>query len=131
MPELSREYLEIRNEQMRTKNLTAQMELAIRKGQLIEKRLVERQAAFLLVAMKQKILNQGPTYARRLTGLHDIRAVRKILDQAAISVLNELKDLPSKVTDPTNLRPTRANKKPISRWLLSFNLPFLVRPRSR
>jgi hypothetical protein len=109
MPELSREYLEIRNEQ-RTKNLTAQMELAIRKGQLIEKRLVERQAAFLLVAMKQKILNQGPTYARRLTGLHDIRAVRKILDQAAISVLNELKDLPSKVTDPNWLDEVEADE---------------------
>ena len=44
LPELSREYLEIRNAQMRTKNLTAEMVLAERRGELIEKRLVEQQA---------------------------------------------------------------------------------------
>ena len=37
LPELSRSYLEIRNQQMRTKNLTAEMELAERRGELIER----------------------------------------------------------------------------------------------
>ena len=36
---LSEEYLEIRNAQMRTKNLTAEMQLAERREELIEKRL--------------------------------------------------------------------------------------------
>ena len=53
---LSEEYLEIRNAQMRTKNLTAEMVLAERRGELIEKRLVERQAGYLLVALRQAIL---------------------------------------------------------------------------
>jgi hypothetical protein len=44
---LSPEYLKIRNAQIRTKNLTAEMQLAERRGELIEKRLVERQAAYL------------------------------------------------------------------------------------
>jgi hypothetical protein len=38
LPELSRSYLEIRNQQMQTKNLTAEMVLAERLEQLIEKR---------------------------------------------------------------------------------------------
>ena len=49
---LSEEYLKIRNAQMRTKNLTAEMQLAERREELIEKRLVERQAAYLLVALR-------------------------------------------------------------------------------
>ena len=44
LPELSREYLRIRNQQMRTKNLSTEMMLAERRGELIEKRLVEQQA---------------------------------------------------------------------------------------
>jgi hypothetical protein len=39
IPQLSREYLIHRNEQMRNKNLTAQMELTLRRGQLISKDL--------------------------------------------------------------------------------------------
>ena len=42
---------------MQTKNLAAEMQLAERRGQLIEKRLVEQQAAYLLVALRQAILN--------------------------------------------------------------------------
>ena len=56
LPELSREYLRIRNQQMQTKNLSAEMMLAERRGELIEKRLVEQQAAYLLVALRQRIL---------------------------------------------------------------------------
>jgi len=53
---LSEEYLRHRNDQMRTKNLAAQMLLAKRRGELIEKRLVERQAAFLLLSLRQRIV---------------------------------------------------------------------------
>ena len=51
---LSEEYLGIRNRQMSTKALTAEMQLAERRGELIEKRLVEQQAAYLLVALRRK-----------------------------------------------------------------------------
>ena len=104
LPELSKTYLERRNEQMRTKNLSAQLELALRRGQLISKELVTRQATFLFIAMRQKILNLPTTYARRLTGLDDIQEVRKILEGAAHSILNEIKDLPSAVSDPNWLK---------------------------
>ena len=97
LPEYSREYLIQRNGQMKAKNLTAQLELAIRRGQLVSKELVERQAAFLFIAMRRKILNLPSTYARRLTGLNDIQEVRKILEGAAHSILNEIKDLPQTI----------------------------------
>jgi hypothetical protein len=100
LPELSREYLEIRNAQMRTKNMTAQMNLAERRHELIEKRLVERQAAYLLVALRQAILNTPQTYCRRILGLKDASEASRILREMAVSVLNEIKDLPAKVTDP-------------------------------
>ena len=100
LPELSREYLEIRNAQMRTKNHTAEMVLAQQRGELIQKDLVVKQAAFLLIAMRQRILNLPTTYARRLTGLKNVREVKKVLEGAAISILNEIKDLPKAVTDP-------------------------------
>ena len=50
--------------------------------------------------MRQKILNLSQTYSRRLVGLKDVREVQKVLDGAAISILNEIRDLPNAVTDP-------------------------------
>jgi hypothetical protein len=68
---LSEEYLTVRNQQMRTKNLTAEMNLAERRDELIEKRLVERQSAYLLVAMRQAALNIPQAYARRILNITD------------------------------------------------------------
>ena len=100
LPELNRAYLISRNAQIRAKTLTAEMVLAERRGELIEKRLVEQQAAYLLVALRQAILNVPQTYARRIVGLKDAKAAKAMLREMAISLLNDLKDLPSKVTDP-------------------------------
>ncbi len=99
LPELSREYLEIRNQQMRTKNLAAEMQLAERRGELIEKRLVESQAAYLLVALRQRIL-AIPLHARKFIGLKDAAEASRVLREMAVSVLNELKDFPARVTNP-------------------------------
>ena len=52
---LSEEYLEIRNQQLRAKAFLAEMAAAVRRGELIEKRLVTTQASYLLTAMRQKI----------------------------------------------------------------------------
>jgi hypothetical protein len=97
--EISRQYLEVRNVQMRAKAFMAETAAAERRGELIEKRLVEKQAAYLLVALRQKILNLPQTYARRMVGLKDAAQASKMLREMAISVLNEIKDLPSKVVD--------------------------------
>jgi hypothetical protein len=61
---------------------------------------VERQAACLLVALRQAILNVPQTWCRRLMGLNDAAQISRILREMALSVLNEIKDLPAKVTNP-------------------------------
>ena len=68
---LTEEYLEIRNQQMRAKAFLAEMAAAVRRNELIEKRLVTAQAQYLFVAMRQKILDLPQTYSRRLVGLND------------------------------------------------------------
>jgi hypothetical protein len=98
LPVLSREYLLQRNEQMRTKNLTAQIELAIRRGQLISKDLVIRQTSYIMVRLRQRLLNL-PSHAHKLVGL-DADQMRKALREIAIATLNEIKNLPSAVSDP-------------------------------
>ena len=99
LQKLSREYLKIRNRQMHAKAFMAETAAAERRGELIAKSLVEKQAAYLLVALRQKILNLPQTYARRMVGLKDAAQASKMLREMAISVLNEIKDLPSKVVD--------------------------------
>ena len=74
--------------------------LAERRGELIEKRLVDRQAAYLLVALRQATLNVPQTWCRRLMGLNDAAQVSRILREMALSILGEIKDLPAKVTNP-------------------------------
>ena len=44
------------------------MLLAERRDQLIEKELVERQAAYILVAFRQKMLGLSNIWARRFVG---------------------------------------------------------------
>ena len=85
---------------MATKAKVAEMVLAERRGELIEKRLVERQAAYLLVALRQAILNTPQTYCRRILGLNDAAEASRVLREMAVSLLNEIKDLPAKVTNP-------------------------------
>jgi hypothetical protein len=91
--------MSIRNQQMRTKNLTAEMHLAERRGELIEKRLVEAQAAYLVVAMRQKILTL-PQHARKFLGLTEAAQAARILRELAMSILKEIAHLPEQVTDP-------------------------------
>ena len=56
LEEQSSIYLRERNGQMRAKRLKAEMELAHARDELIEKRLVERQLSWLLVAMRRSLL---------------------------------------------------------------------------
>jgi hypothetical protein len=71
--------------------------------ELILKSLVESQAEHLLAAMEQTIMELPLTYARRILGLTDVNQAHGILKELSISLLNELRDLPTKV-DPNWLR---------------------------
>jgi hypothetical protein len=76
------------------------MNLAERRGELIEKALVEAQAAYLVIAMRQKILNIPQTYARRILSLTEASQASRILKKMSITVLNDIRNLPEQVTDP-------------------------------
>jgi hypothetical protein len=59
----------------RALRLRNEMLLAKARGELITKQLVERQAAYLLVALRQRIMSMPSTYARRMVNLPDTKAV--------------------------------------------------------
>jgi hypothetical protein len=82
----------------RTKRLEREMEIAVRRGELIEKAVVGRQAAFLLVAMRQRCMSAPSAWSRRLLGINDARVMTEKLRDMMTSVLEEIADLPQKVT---------------------------------
>jgi hypothetical protein len=61
--------------------------------------LVEKQAAYLLISMRQRMLAVPQAYAGRLVGLADAHEASQILRAAMLELLDELKDLPARVTD--------------------------------
>ena len=74
---LSREYLEIRNRQMHAKAFMAETTAAAARGKLIAKDLVAAQAAYLLVAMRQKILNPAVNLCSQDSWLEGCRCRQK------------------------------------------------------
>ena len=84
---------------MAAKAFVAETQAARARGELISRKLVEFQASYLLVAMRQRILALPQAYAGRLVGLTDPHEVSQILRAAMIELLDELKDLPSRATD--------------------------------
>jgi hypothetical protein len=95
---LAAELTDERAQAVRANRLRSEMLLAKARGELITKDLVEKQAAYLLVALRQRILSLPQTYSRRLLGITDQTAMQAALREMSLSLLNELKDLPLKVT---------------------------------
>ena len=62
-----------------TKRQQAEMLLAKARNELIAKDLVEKQAAYLLVAIRQRMLSVPTAYAQRILGLTDAKDVSRIL----------------------------------------------------
>lgn len=109
LPEYSREYLLQRNEQMKAKNQTAQMLLAKARNELILKDLVTRQASYLLVSLRQKILGVPDNLCRKLVNIPDPAKAKAILRESMLTLLGELQDLPAKVVDPHWLKSLEAD----------------------
>jgi len=89
-----------RTELTKTRRMQSEMLLAKARGELITKELVLKQAAYLLIAMRQRIMSMPSTYARRMVNLPDTKAAAAVLKEIAVSVLNEVRDLPENVSDP-------------------------------
>jgi hypothetical protein len=103
--ELSEEYLEIRNAQMRAKAEREQIALEEKRGTLISRLLAGFQAAYLLTVFRQRALAAPVDVARRLVAAGIIAPEREhdtaqVLREAACAQLAELAELPRKVVDP-------------------------------
>jgi hypothetical protein len=80
--------------------MRSEMLLAKARGELILKELVQKQAAYLLVCFRQKLLSVPHAYAGRLLGISDAHEMALKLREMALSLLEELQHLPEKVVDP-------------------------------
>jgi hypothetical protein len=85
---------------MRAKALTAEMEGAARRGELISLKHARLQLSYLLIVLRQRLLAVPAAYGPRLAGLADAHAAEEVLREMALALLEELQDLPYKVTDP-------------------------------
>lgn len=83
----------------RVKRQMEQMHLAKMRGQLIEKELVKKQAQFLLVALRQRLLRSASSHARRFVGITTAEEARSILREVTRQMLTEVKNLPDLVVD--------------------------------
>ena len=84
---------------MHAKAFVAETVLAERRGELIEKHWSRSRPLICWSPYGKRIMNLSQTYARRMVGLKMPAQASKMLREMAISVLNEIKDLPSKVVD--------------------------------
>ena len=105
---LSAQYLRRRNHAIDLKSKAAELELALKRGTLIEKRLVEQQATWILLAMKGKLLNLT-SHAHKFIGLTDPNQIKAILREIGLNVLQEVKDLP-KTVNPNWLKEVEAEE---------------------
>jgi hypothetical protein len=102
--ELDKEYRRKQIRQTEVRTMANEMDLARIRGDLLERKLVEKQLAFFLVAIRQKLLIFPTTLASKLLHKEDKKEVHAILQQAIFVLLTELKDLPNKVIDPNWLQ---------------------------
>jgi hypothetical protein len=99
-PELDKEYVRKRIKRTEALTISVELELARARGELIERDLAIKQLQYLMVTARQRLLALPTSLARQLQHKEDIREIHGILQRAIYEVLNELKDLPMKVTDP-------------------------------
>ena len=109
---LSAQYLRRRNHAIDLKSKAAELDLALKRGTPVEKRLVEQQATWILLAMRRKLMNLE-SHAHKFLNLTDPNQARQILRAIGLNVLQEVKDLPKTVNNPNwlkKLRLTMASK---------------------
>ena len=92
---LDREYRVQRNLALQLKNRREQMLSAKARGELVEKRLVQLQASFLLTAMSRRAMALPAAYCDRLAAAGDSLEAKAILDESMRGLLREVQDLPN------------------------------------
>ena len=91
---LNEEYLTKRNKILDLKYKREALALAVDRDQLIEKRSVERQLSYLVIAMRQKLLAIPGKLYSRLGNERFAREAAQLTETCILEVLNELAKLP-------------------------------------
>jgi hypothetical protein len=84
----------------KVKRQTDEMLLAKARDDLIGKNIVTKQAAFLLVAMRQRMLAAPQAYAKRIIGIQDVKVAKRVLAVMMGELLRDIRHLPEQVVDP-------------------------------
>jgi hypothetical protein len=106
---LGEQYLRERNKQMRAKRLRAEMELAVSRDELIEKELVLRQMAFIMIAFRQSVL-AWPGKLRAAIGPEFTHEMAQKARSLAHETLTHLEKLPA-VVEPNWLESLEEDEK--------------------
>ena len=85
------------------------MAIAERRGELIEKSFVSRQAQYIFITLRQAILNFPTRYARHVVGVDDEHQAKAVLKRAAHEFLTELASFPEKAIDSNWLQSLEAD----------------------
>jgi hypothetical protein len=70
------------------------------KGELISRAHATRQAAFLVISLRQRLLAIANQHADELLDISDAREMTRRLDAIVRDALSEIAELPSRVSDP-------------------------------
>ena len=102
---LDREYRIHRNQALQLRNQREGMLLAKSRNELIEKKLVMLQAAYLLTAFRSRVLAERSSLARRLVDGGFVAEQRRTEVQEMVkhdlyAMLKDLASLPSQISDP-------------------------------
>lgn len=94
------ELTKARTELARSRHHREAMAIAERRGELIEKSFVARQAQYIFITLRQAILNFPTRYARHVLGITDEHQAKAVLTKAAHEFLTELASFSEKAIDP-------------------------------
>ena len=94
LQEQSSIYLRERNKAMRLKRMREEMLLAKERGRLIERRLVERQLAYFLIAIRQKLMGLPARLYSRLGEERFPKEAAQVAERVVHDTLNDLARLP-------------------------------------
>jgi hypothetical protein len=106
---LSAAYLEERNRKLRAQAFLAEAAAKEKAGELLSKGLVIRQGQFIVLCLRQAILNFPTRYARHVLGLSDAQQATAVLTKAAHEFLTELSNFPEKIIDANWLETLEGN----------------------
>ena len=106
---LSEAYLKERNRKLRAQAFLAEAQAQEKAGELISRQLVSRQAQYILICLRQAILNFPTRYARHVVSIADEHQAKAVLTKAAYEFLTELADFSEKAINPDWLASLDAN----------------------